>query len=92
MLHQTGAVGKGKKLVWHENTRMYVHKLHGQKDDSNVNVDRVDLKPSAGIKFTVKRNTMWPMSKNVLGSTDTYNLGKLIEMQGKNDKETCRRH
>ncbi|KAF8712405.1 hypothetical protein AX14_013124 [Amanita brunnescens Koide BX004] len=71
MLHQTGAVGKGKKLVWHENTRI------------------VDLKPSAGIKFTVKRNTMWPMSKNVLGSTDTYNLGKLIEMQGKNDKETC---
>lgn len=56
----------------------------------DVNVNSVELKPSAGIKFTVKRQSLWPATNNVLGSTDTYDLGRLIEMQGKNDKETCK--
>ncbi|KIL60469.1 hypothetical protein M378DRAFT_917822 [Amanita muscaria Koide BX008] len=70
-LHQTSSVGKGKKLVWHENTRI------------------VELKPTAPIKFTVKRQAIWPMTHHVLGSTATYDIDKLIEMQGKNDRETC---
>ncbi|KAM6502698.1 hypothetical protein JOM56_002675 [Amanita muscaria] len=71
-LHQTSSVGKGKKLVWHENTRI------------------VELKPTAPIKFTVKRQAIWPMTHHVLGSTATYDIDKLIEMQGKNDRETCK--
>ncbi|KAF8627965.1 hypothetical protein AX15_004159 [Amanita polypyramis BW_CC] len=70
ILHQTGIVGKGKEMIWHENTKI------------------VDLQSTAGIKFTVKRQTLWPTTHDVLGSTDTYDLGKLIEMQGRNDKET----
>lgn len=70
-LHQTDNAGKGKKLVWHENTRI------------------VELKPSTPIKFTVRRQAFWPISHNVLGCTDTYDICKLIEMQGKNDRETC---
>ncbi|KAF8637782.1 hypothetical protein AX17_002573 [Amanita inopinata Kibby_2008] len=51
----------------------------------------VELKPSAQIRFIVKRQARWPIThNNVLGSTDTYNLCKLIEMQGKNDRETCK--
>ncbi|KAK2463041.1 hypothetical protein APHAL10511_004696 [Amanita phalloides] len=70
-LHQTETASKGKKLVWHENTRI------------------IELKPNAGIKFTVRRQTVWPVAHSTLGYTNTYDLCKLIEMQGKNDRETC---